>query len=202
MEQMNDLLDYLEIGQFYARLFLEDKAKRQPLKTHLRNVAKKALEFAKDIQPINPDDSPDARQSKEAVHNTALNAGLLHDLGKYRKQFQEYLLGKRGRSNKTDHSAYGSAAALHRFHDDSSAFAIAGHHAGLHDLGNLDSLINGTKYEAFQKYAQLLTLAQDEKELGAFTEFYPIPIDEPTPASAVSRVEKKFCSLGASVLSR
>jgi CRISPR-associated endonuclease/helicase Cas3 len=170
--------DEFKMYRFYSRVLLEDKAKKQPLKFHLRNVGEKALEFAKDIQPINPDDSPDARQSKEAFHNTALNAGLLHDLGKYREQFQEYLLGKRGRSNETDHSAYGSAAASHCFHDDASTFAIAGHHAGLHDLGGLDSLINGMKYEALQKYGQLLTLAQNEKELGAFLEFYPIPIDD------------------------
>jgi hypothetical protein len=67
---MDNLSIKPDIFSFYSRILLEDKAKRQPLKSHLRNVAKKALEFAKDIQPINPDDSPDARQSKEAFHNT------------------------------------------------------------------------------------------------------------------------------------
>jgi hypothetical protein len=100
---MDNLSIKPDICSFYGRILLEDKAKRQPLKSHLRNVAKKALDFAKDIQPIKSDDSPDTKQLKEAFHNTALNAGLLHDLRKYRKQFQEYLLGKRGRSNETAH---------------------------------------------------------------------------------------------------
>lgn len=167
-----------DICSFYSRILREDKSRNQPLKCHLTNVAERALKFAKDTQPLRPDDSQDMKQSKEVFQKTAWHAGLLHDLGKYRREFQDYLLGRKDRSHETDHSAYGSAAASHRFHDDASAFAIAGHHAGLHDLGTLDSLINGIKYEAFQKYAQLLTLAQNEKELGPFPEFYPIPIDD------------------------
>jgi CRISPR-associated endonuclease/helicase Cas3 len=161
--------------QFYGRILREDKTKKQPLKSHLRNVAEKALEFAKAVQPLRPDDSPDIKQWKETFHNTAWRAGLLHDLGKYRKEFQQYLLGQRGRSNETNHAVYGSAAATHQFDDGASAFAIAGHHTGLHDMADLDNLVNGQKYSAHQKYAQLLALARDEKEVGTFPEFNPIP---------------------------
>jgi CRISPR-associated endonuclease/helicase Cas3 len=178
MVKMNNLADQFHIDQFYGRILRKDKTKRQPLKSHLSSVAEKALQFAKNMQPISLLDGQDIKQWKDTFHKTAQRAGLLHDLGKYREEFQEYLLGRRNRGQETNHSVYGSAAALHRFGNDASAFAIAGHHAGLHDLGYLDSLVNGTKYEAYQKYARLLTLAQDEKELGIFPEFYSVPVDD------------------------
>lgn len=162
---------------FYGRVLREDKAKRQPLRSHLRNVAQRALEFAKDVLPIQDNDNQEVRKWKKDFWITTHNAGLLHDLGKYRKEFQEYLLGHRERSNETNHAVYGSAAAAHRFGDDTSAFAVAGHHAGLHDIAALDELINGQKYSAHEKYVQLLSLAQDEKEVGAFPEINPAVID-------------------------
>ncbi|MDD5007195.1 MAG: CRISPR-associated helicase Cas3' [Syntrophorhabdaceae bacterium] len=174
---MNNPLNQ-EGTQFYGRILLKDKTKRQPLKSHLTNVAKKALQFAEEALRIRLSDSDEVKQWKEVFHNTAWRAGLLHDLGKYRKEFQEYLFGLRNRSQETNHSVYGSAAACHHFNDDASAFAIAGHHAGLHDIGDLDSMVNGTKYDACQKYTQLLTLAQNEKELGIIQEFYPTLIDD------------------------
>jgi CRISPR-associated endonuclease/helicase Cas3 len=144
------------------------------LRSHLRSVAQRALESARAAQHIRADEGQDSRRWKENFHKTAFTAGLLHDLGKYRKEFQEYLLGQRRRSNQTNHAVYGSAAAIHQFGDDASAFAIAGHHAGLHDLSMLDDLVNGPKYSAYEKYGQLLTLAQGERELGAFPESNPV----------------------------
>ena len=38
--------DEFKMYRFYSRVLLEDKAKKQPLKFHLRNVGEKALEFA------------------------------------------------------------------------------------------------------------------------------------------------------------
>lgn len=175
---MSAPLDQFDSCQFYSRIFRQDKSRKQPLKSHLRNVAEMALKFAEDTQPLRSSDTQGKKQWKEAFHNTAWHAGTLHDLGKYRKEFQDYLFGRRNRNKETNHSVYGSAAALHDLGDDASAFAIAGHHAGLHDCGSLDVLVNGTKYQAYQKYAQLLTLAQSEKELGAFPEFYPVPVDD------------------------
>lgn len=178
MVKTDNVSNKFDTCSFYSRTLREDKTKKQLLKSHLGNVAKKALEFAKDVQPLLPDESPDIKRWKEVFHNTVWHAGILHDLGKYRKEFQEYLLGRKDRSKETNHSVYGSAAALHHLGNDASAFAIAGHHAGLYDLGDLDSLVNGTKYEAYQKYARLLTLAQDEKELGMFRESFHVPVDD------------------------
>jgi CRISPR-associated endonuclease/helicase Cas3 len=162
---------------FYGRTLREDKSKQQLLKSHLQCVAQRALDFARAAVPIHQNNSQDARQWRDNFHNVAYTAGLLHDLGKYRKEFQEYLLGKRERSNETNHAVYGSAAAVHQFGDDASAFAIAGHHAGLHDIAALYELVNGEKYSAYEKYVLLLTLAQDEKELGVIQGHSHIGID-------------------------
>jgi CRISPR-associated endonuclease/helicase Cas3 len=56
-------------------------------------------------------------------------AGLLHDLGKYSRAFQERL---QGRSGRVDHSTAGAKIALERFGPLGRLIActIAGHHAG------------------------------------------------------------------------
>ncbi len=62
-------------------------------------------------------------------------AGLWHDLGKYAPQFQKYLRDSVGR---VDHSTAGALHAIRRFNTGigrTLAFIIAGHHAGLADLG-------------------------------------------------------------------
>lgn len=70
-------------------------------------------------------------------------AGLLHDLGKARRPFQEMLAGNRRRDNNTQHAKYGAAAA---FCAESLplAFAVAGHHAGLHNVCDLQAMVADT----------------------------------------------------------
>ena len=70
----------------------------QHLAKHLRNVADKAREFA---EPLGLSDAAEL-------------AGLLHDLGKYRLPFQQYLAGERPRSVETFHAMYGAALAFQR----------------------------------------------------------------------------------------
>src|SRR5947199_4946087 len=89
----------------------------EPLDDHLRAVADKAEEFAA------------AFEVREWGHL----AGLWHDLGKARPEFQERL---RGSGLAVEHAGVGAALA---FAKDKVAglplaFAIAGHHAGLADL--------------------------------------------------------------------
>ena len=117
----------------------------QPLFEHLRNVADKAREFGEPFGPV------------------AKWTGLLHDLGKYRKPFQEYLAGERPGTVETHHAVYGAALAFQR---DwlGPAFAIAGHHAGLHDLSDLQALVCGEKYDAKNQFVPLVK--QFEGELG------------------------------------
>ncbi len=71
-------------------------------------------------------------------------AGLWHDLGKYAPQFQAYLRGAvAGTRGSVDHSTAGAALALRAFGATEAAgilaFVIAGHHAGLADLGSAQS---------------------------------------------------------------
>ncbi len=119
----------------------------QLLSAHSRNVADKAREFA---EPL-------------GFADVAKLAGLLHDLGKYRGPFQEYLLGKRPGSVETHHAVYGAALAF-KGGWLGPAFAIAGHHAGLHDLSDLQALVCGEKYDAMNRLVPLTE--QFEAELG------------------------------------
>ncbi|OGW91869.1 MAG: hypothetical protein A3D28_03760 [Omnitrophica bacterium RIFCSPHIGHO2_02_FULL_63_14] len=65
-------------------------------------------------------------------------AGLLHDLGKYRDEFQEYLRGERAGGIETRHAIYGAAWAYTR-NQLGGAFGVAGHHTGLHDMADLQT---------------------------------------------------------------
>src|SRR3954454_13962747 len=58
-------------------------------------------------------------------------AGWLHDLGKYRDEFQDYLHGRRTRSLETQHSVFGAARAAVMNLPSAVALAILGHHAGI-----------------------------------------------------------------------
>ena len=98
----------------------------QLLSEHLRNVAEKARNFA---EPLGLADGAEL-------------AGWLHDLGKYRRPFQDYLAGKHPGSVETHHAVYGAALAF-RKKWLGPAFAIAGHHTGLHNLSDLQALVCG-----------------------------------------------------------
>ena len=109
-----------------------DESRWQPLAIHLRNVARLAKQFAEHLglsaEPL-------------GLSAEAELAGLLHDLGKYRDEFQSYLRGERSSSAETQHAIYGAAWAA----DDSrqipcTALAIAGHHAGLHNQYDIESM--------------------------------------------------------------
>jgi CRISPR-associated endonuclease/helicase Cas3 len=87
-------------------------------------------------------------------------AGLLHDLGKYRVEFQEYLRGNRRGGHETHHAVYGAKLAFnHR--QFTLAFAIAAHHAGLHDIEQLKELLNDARYD-FSCLDKLQRLFEDE----------------------------------------
>lgn len=69
-------------------------------------------------------------------------AAWLHDVGKYRPEFQQMLLGQRGKGEATRHKQAGAAWAADSLRLD-IAFAIAGHHGGLPDKTDLKSLVAG-----------------------------------------------------------
>jgi CRISPR-associated endonuclease/helicase Cas3 len=114
-----------------------------------------------------------AEQSCPALKDAAHWTGLLHDLGKYRNEFQEYLRNEREGSIETHHAIYGAALAFERGWLG-PAFAIAGHHTGLHNLNDLQQRVDGPQYHA--KDRLLLLIKRFEAELGTITEKVAEPV--------------------------
>ena len=139
---------------YYAHTAETETGERDPnqsrwqlLSMHLQGVAAKAREFGAPF----------------GLADAAEQAGLLHDLGKYRDSFQKYLAGERPGSVETHHAVYGAALAFER-NWCGPAFAIAGHHAGLHDVSDLQDLVRGEKYDAKNRFVPLAQ--QFKAELG------------------------------------
>lgn len=146
-----------------------DQTKWQPLADHLRNVANLAKAFA----------APLGLEAEAEI------AGLLHDLGKYRSKFQQMLLGQRGASTATQHAVFGAAWAFQCVQQDNrlagTAFAVAGHHAGLHDLGDLQQLVVAPKLHPIDTASELLP--RFEGELGPLP---PAPSPPPWVTDALA----------------
>jgi CRISPR-associated endonuclease/helicase Cas3 len=158
----------LDKKEYYAHtdpagLSVEQGGRWQPLREHLQNVAKLAKEFAQEAKP-----------GDENFAQTAYLTGLLHDLGKYRDEFQQYLNKERASGVDTFHAVYGAAAACHRLNSSATGFTIAGHHTGLHNASDLSQMIEGSKYSATNRYPILMELLQ--KEIGE-TDFSKITHD-------------------------
>ena len=96
----------------------------QPLEDHLKRVANTARSFAAEF----------------GAGDWGYLAGLWHDLGKYSKAFQKYLLSSgdsdahiEAKQGRIDHSTAGAQHAFGKSKNEGKllAYAIAGHHAGL-----------------------------------------------------------------------
>lgn len=138
------------------------------LADHLAGVAKLGSRFAE--------------QSCSDLKDSAFWTGLLHDLGKYRDEFQAYLRNEREGSVETHHAIYGAALAFQR-NWLGPAFAIAGHHAGLHDLNELQTLVEGSTYRTNERIPVLVE--RFEQELGEI----PKQISEPSFVANEHRAE-------------
>jgi CRISPR-associated endonuclease/helicase Cas3 len=98
--------------------------KGQPLPTHLIGVSRRAQQFGKFF----------------CADGQARLAGLLHDLGKAEEEMRKRILSDDKEGEKQPHAHHGAALALaHGLW--SVAFAINGHHAGLHDRSNLQKVV-------------------------------------------------------------
>ena len=130
-----DLTNSLAKTIYLAHLDPEGKRTPQLLLDHLRQVSRLAKEFAP------------TPEMKEA----ARQCGLLHDVGKYSADFQNYLLGKK--HGRVDHSTAGAQLLAGNGNLTSSmeAFCIAGHHAGLSDLGSPTDLPGENTFSARMK---------------------------------------------------
>ncbi len=136
----------------------------QPLAEHLRSVAELARQFA---EPFGGGDQ-------------ALLAGLLHDLGKYRKEFQRYLRGTLAGGAATQHAIFGAVEAVSQSDQLlAAALGIQGHHAGLHDLLDLQRALSDHPLQPREALPGLM--AAYTQELG------PLPSPPPAPAWASER---------------
>ena len=121
-----------------------DKGEFHTLKDHLDGTARKAASFAK----------PFGGESE------ARAAGLLHDLGKFRQEFQQYIRGERKADAETHHAIYGAAYALTREWLP-AALAIHGHHTGLHDRHESVSIVDDPRYHVTTRLDGLGRLLRD-----------------------------------------
>lgn len=105
---------------------LREDGSYQPLKEHLEGTAELSAEFAASF----------------GLSSHAKRTALLHDIGKYSPNGQRRQRDPE-HTAKVDHSTAGAKAAAD-LDDMHAAFAIAGHHGGLPDLGTRLSLDDGT----------------------------------------------------------
>ncbi|MBA4192063.1 MAG: CRISPR-associated helicase/endonuclease Cas3 [Planctomycetaceae bacterium] len=113
------------------------QTKWELLACHLREVAEHAKGFAGTLST----ESAPLVQAAEA-------AGLLHDLGKYRAEFQQYIRGGLAKGNPLTHHKQAGAARAFLARHAPVAFAIAGHHGGIPDLNDLKQSVLGPSGKA------------------------------------------------------
>ncbi len=142
-----------------------------PFLAHLHNAAGVPHLLHEHLRSVGALASQYAMQANPRLAEAARYAGLLHDLGKYRDEFQAYLRAERAGGVDTHHAVYGAALAFQRGWPG-LAFAIAGHHAGLHDLNRLHALVHDAKYEAMARLPPLMARFTAEVGLpdGSFAE--------------------------------
>ncbi len=134
----------------------------QPLDEHLKGTAELAAKFAKVIRP-----------NDKFFTELARLTGLLHDIGKYRTEFQEYLRKERQSGVDTAHAVYGAGKSLFEHNSLAATFAVAGHHTGLYDAADLDLLVNGEKYQVRNRLTDILSHASEKIRSLKFKEICP-----------------------------
>lgn len=131
----------------------------QSIEEHCLNVARLARELI-----YEDEDSC-------GVKDLAYNAGLLHDFGKYRPDFQRYILAASGANQsgkvppKAPHAIVGAIEARRLFDDpmiaDTLAYCISGHHRGLYDHNEMERRLRHGEYKRWCDACEKLTSVED-----------------------------------------
>ena len=131
----------------------------QSIEEHCLNVARLAQELI-----YEDEDSC-------GLKDLAYNAGLLHDFGKYRPDFQRYILAASGANQsgkvppKAPHAIVGAIEARRLFDDpmiaDTLAYCISGHHRGLYDHNEMERRLRHGEYKRWCDSCEKLTSVED-----------------------------------------
>ena len=131
----------------------------QSIEEHCLNVARLARELI-----YEDEDSC-------GLKDLAYNAGLLHDFGKYRPDFQRYILAASGANPsgkvppKAPHAIVGAIEAQRLFDDpmiaDTLAYCISGHHRGLYDHNEMERRLRHGEHKRWCDACERLTSVEN-----------------------------------------
>ena len=131
----------------------------QSIEEHCLNVARLARELIYE------------HEDSCGLKDLAYNAGLLHDLGKYRPDFQRYILSASGANQsgkvppKAPHAIVGAIEARRLFDDpmiaDTLAYCISGHHRGLYDHNEMERRLRHGEHKRWCDACEKLTSVED-----------------------------------------
>jgi CRISPR-associated endonuclease/helicase Cas3 len=150
----------------------KDLSDGQKLLVHLQEVAERAKEFAQG-----------ARREDTALAAAAEAAGLLHDLGKYQEEWQQYLKDSVAKLEPASvpHSIHGAAYAGYTLGHQALCMAILGHHAGLADFDKASNDLEVRHSELVPLIEKLVSLAKSEcPELPNTVADHPLDQDDKT----------------------
>lgn len=131
----------------------------QSIEEHCLNVARLARELI-----YEDEDSC-------GLKDLAYNAGLLHDFGKYRPDFQRYILAASGANQsgkvppKAPHAIVGAIEARRLFDEpmiaDTLAYCVSGHHRGLYDHNEMERRLRHGEHKRWCDACEKLTSVED-----------------------------------------
>lgn len=131
----------------------------QSIEEHCLNVARLARELIYEDE------------NSCELKDLAYNAGLLHDFGKYRPDFQRYILSASGANQsgkvppKAPHAIVGAIEARRLFDDpmiaDTLAYCISGHHRGLYDHNEMERRLRHGEHKRWCDACEKLTSVED-----------------------------------------
>lgn len=166
-----------------------DESEWQLLKDHLQETGKIASNLGKDA----------------GISDLARIAGLLHDIGKYSKEFQARL---RGSKRRVDHATAGAREIMELFPErpqkdfaELISYCIAGHHTGLPDYGSIIDLETDGTLLARREKKNIKNYAVYKTEINAESlNLKPIKIK---PAHfRINERESKYLGFSISFLTR
>jgi len=131
----------------------------QSIEEHCLNVARLARELIYEDE------------DSSGLKDLAYNAGLLHDFGKYRPDFQRYILSASGANQsgkvppKAPHAIVSAIEARRLFDDpmiaDTLAYCISGHHRGLYDHNEMERRLRHGEHKRWCDACEKLTSVED-----------------------------------------